>query len=150
MPIVFILTLSSCGKLPLKAVQPKFVSESEITVQYLQSEFTAKISTDEKMNMTAEIQQPDDLSGITVECSENGMKAKCGNVVINSSDGYLPFAELYKVIRCINASNPVSTDKSDESYTFIYKNNDEQYTVNTDLTGTIKYIITPMCEFEKR
>lgn len=150
LPLILIAALSSCGKLPIQTVRPSFASDSIITAQYMQSEFTARIIMDENTNITAEIQQPDILSGIRVECSGNGVKAICGNVEIDSVDGYYPFEELYKVICSINTSEPASTQKNDDGYTFIYKYEGEQYTVTTNSAGTIKYINTSTCEFEKR
>lgn len=150
LPLVLIFLLSSCGIPVAKNVSPDFNIDCLMCFDYMQTEYTAYIKTDENGNMSAEIQTPENLKGISVACRSDSITAKCGEVEIECSDGYYPFRELYKAISTARKTEPISTEEQNGEYSCLYKNGNSQYIFVTDESGKIKYINTPMCKFEKR
>ena len=147
LPLLFILILPSCSLTEKAEILPDFSVNGYFTVKYMQSEYGAEIKTDENGNLTADIQSPENLKGISVVCTQNGVLAKCGELEISSTDGYYPFSELYKALSSAKNSEPVSVTEKENGFAFSYP---DGCAFTTDESGTIKYIFTPLCEYVKR
>lgn len=140
--------LSSCSQTGVKRISPDCDLDCNMSFNYIQSDFSAHIKTDENGNLTADIQSPENLKGISVVCRSDGVTAECGDVKTDCADGYYPFKELYNTIKCIRESEPASAEEINGEYSFVYKDNSSQYTAVTDESGKIKYVSTPMCKFK--
>lgn len=92
----------------------------------MQSGYVVNVTTDESGAVTSDIQSPDALKNMSVICNTDGTFAKCGDVQVECSDGYYPFAELYKILVSVKNSEHVLKTKNKDSCVFEYKNGNKK------------------------
>ena len=151
LPLLVLTLLSACGKTHTDTIKPDLSFDSAFSVSYMQSVYSANIKNDGNGNLTAVINGPDNLKGITFRCSPDGMRVRCGELEIDGTDGYYPFTDLYKVLEYALSNAPVSYSEKGSETELVYINGKEKFfvTVNTE-TGTINRIQTPMGEYIRR
>ena len=147
LPILLLLLLFSSCAGESKRAYPNCIIDDSVRIRYMQCDFTAHIKTEQTGKLTALIENPDTIKGITVVCDEDGMTVKCGDLEIEPNGGYLPFSMLYEVLKTANASEPVSVKENGEKIIFQY----DDFSIETDSeTKKIEHIDAKNCVYEMR
>lgn len=143
LPFLIIFMLSSCTPVITESVSPDFSLNLNVTVNYMQNEYTFNAVTDDSGTLTMSILKPENLQGIKIICNAQAITAVCDDVKIECADGYYPFTTFYKVLNFAKNTEPTSEVKGKDENTFEYVSGKEKYTFVTDSTGRIKQINTP-------
>lgn len=147
--IAFLLFLTSCTG-TAKTVTPNFSLNSEVSATYMNTEYVFSAVSDENGRLTMKIKKPENLSGLVITGSAEGITASCGDVKTDCKNGYIPFTQLYKILSFAKSSQPVSVTETGESYTAEYVQENRKYIFLTDSQGNIKQISTPTGKYELR
>lgn len=132
-------------------IKPNLNIDSAFSVCYAQSLYLAEIKSEADGSMTAVITTPENLKGMSFQCTFEGMTVKCGELEVDCADGYYPFSELYGVLNFLKNNVPVSLNKKGNETELVYVNGKEKYFITVETqTGVIKRIQTPLGEYEKR
>lgn len=148
-PILFLFFLTSCTG-TVQTVTPNFSLNSEVSATYMNTEYVFSAVSDENGRLTMKIKKPENLSGLVITGTAEGITASCGDVKADCKDGYIPFAQLYKTLSFAKSSQPVSVIKTGESYTAEYMQGSGKYIFITDSQGNIRQISTPTGKYELR
>lgn len=147
LPLILILMLSSCAPRTVDVV-PDFNLNTAMSVHYLDGDYVFNTKTAENGRVTMEITEPEILRGITLDCSADGIFARCGDVSVGADNGYLPFSNLYKVLCFAKGSVPNAVTPHNNDYRIEY-GNDEKYYIVADENGVIKEINTPLANYKR-